>query len=208
VLGVDDWAWRRGHRYGTILVDLERNRVLDLLPDRQAETLSGWLRRHPGIEVIARDRACAYADGARQGAPSAVQVADRWHLLRNLGDAVQAVVERHHAVIRRVGRDVVADGVIRTAATVATLAIPSAAQQREAAGQSWRQARYEEAARMHAAGASISHVARQLGANRKTLRRWLRAGAGACRGEAASLIDTTPPGRLSVAINSQSPWCC
>ncbi len=177
VLGVDDWAWRRGHRYGTILVDLERNRVLDLLPDRQAETLSGWLRRHPGIEVIARDRACAYADGARQGAPSAVQVADRWHLLRNLGDAVQAVVERHHAIIRRVGRDVVADGVIRTAAAVATLAIPSAAQQRKASGQSWRQARYEEAARMHAAGASISYVARQLGADRKTLRRWLRAGA-------------------------------
>ena len=169
VLGVDDWAWRRGRRYGSILVDLERNRVLDLLPDRQAETLRDWLRRHPGITIVARDRACAYADGARQGAPGAVQVADRWHLLRNLGSALEAVVERHHAVIRQIGKDV--------AAAVAVPAMPSAARQCQEAGHPWRQARYEEAARLHAAGTSISQVARQLGADRKTLHRWLRAGA-------------------------------
>jgi transposase len=94
VLGVDDWAKKKGRSYGTILVDLEKHKVVDLLPDRTSETLVGWLKEHPGIEIISRDRAGAYADGARQGAPDAVQVADRWHLMKNLTDAVERVLER------------------------------------------------------------------------------------------------------------------
>jgi transposase len=179
VLAVDDWSWRRGHRYGTILVDLERNAVVDLLPDRQADSLAEWLRQHPGIEVVARDRAGAYADGIHQGAPNAVQVCDRWHLLRNLGDAVQAVVGRHHADIRRVSRQIVEE----TAALAATIPMaapdpvtPTAAERRSQASYARRQARYEEAARLKAMGMPLKRVAAAIGIGRKTVRRWLRAG--------------------------------
>jgi len=177
VLAVDDWAWRRGRRYGTILVDLERNAVVDLLPDRQAETLAGWLRRHPGVEIVARDRAGAYADGVRQGAPDAIQVADRWHLLRNLGDAVRAVVDRQHAVARHVAKQVGEQRPMPTVAAPAPDSVkPTAAARRSQASYARRQARYEEAARLHAAGVSISRIAAQLGADRKTIRVWLQAG--------------------------------
>jgi transposase len=84
VVGVDDWAVRKGRTYGTIVVDLERRRALDLLPDRTAETLADWLRCRPGIEVVARDRSTEYARGIALGAPAATQVADRWHLLANV----------------------------------------------------------------------------------------------------------------------------
>ncbi|WP_043343786.1 ISL3 family transposase [Belnapia moabensis] len=177
VLAVDEWAWRRGHRYGTVLVDLERNRVADLLPDRNAESLAAWLKANPGVAVVARDRAGVYADGIRQGASDAVEVTDRWHLLRNLGDAVHAAAERHHAAARRVAREVMQQtGAPSTPPTTAS-ARPRATGRRSAAASARRQGRFDEAARLHAAGASLSAISRQLGADRKTLRGWLCAGA-------------------------------
>jgi transposase len=187
VLAVDDWAWRRGHRYGTILVDLERNQVVDLLPDRQAKTLATWLSEHPGVEIVARDRAGAYADGIRQGAPDAVQVADRWHLLRNLGDAVQTIVDRQHVEVRKVSKQIAeeaavpADSVAVVPMNSVAIAPPepaktTAALQRSQSAYARRQARYEEAAQLKTAGASLKRIAAVIGAERKTVRRWLRAG--------------------------------
>jgi transposase len=89
VVGVDDWAWKKGQTYGTILVDLERRTVADLLPQRSADQLAEWLKQHPEVEVITRDRFGLYAGGARRGAPQARQVADRFHLLLNLREAVK-----------------------------------------------------------------------------------------------------------------------
>ncbi len=100
VLGVDDWAKRKGQKYGTILVDLEERVVVDLLEDRTAETLADWLKEHPGVEIITRDRSKTYAKGAKEGAPNATQVADRWHLLENLSDALERLLTRHHKYLR------------------------------------------------------------------------------------------------------------
>ena len=94
ILGVDDWAYKRGSTYGTILVDLERHQVIDLLPDRNSDTVKVWLQGHPEIEVISRDRASSYADAARQGAPQATQVADRFHLTKNVREKLKDLLDR------------------------------------------------------------------------------------------------------------------
>lgn len=98
---MDDWAFRRGRIYGTFLVNRERHCPIDLVPGRTAQTVVDWLRQHPGVEIVSRDRGGAYAEGIRQGAPVAVQVADRFHLLKHRGDALEAFLLRKHAVLRQ-----------------------------------------------------------------------------------------------------------
>lgn len=94
VLGLDDWSYKRGQTFGTILVDLEHHRVIDLLPDRRSDSVQTWLEKHPEVEIISRDRASGYADAARQGAPQATQVADRFHLVKNLREKLQELLDR------------------------------------------------------------------------------------------------------------------
>ncbi len=100
VLGLDDWAWRKGHTYGTILCDLEQHVPVDLLPDRAASSVESWLKAHPGVEIISLDRAHDYAAGARRGAPHAVLIADRFHLTKNFGDALEPLLDRHQDLFR------------------------------------------------------------------------------------------------------------
>ena len=100
VVGIDEWAWRKGMNYGTIIVDLERRQVVDLLADRSAATTADWFKRHPEIEIVSRDRAGLYADAARQGAPQARQIADRFHLLKNLRETIERQLGRFEAPIR------------------------------------------------------------------------------------------------------------
>jgi transposase len=102
VFGVDAWAYRRGHGCGTLICDLESHRPIDLLPDRSTESFQNWLSQPVGIEVISRDRGDCYASGATAGAPKAIQVADRWPLLRNLSDTLQRMVDRHPRQIAEV----------------------------------------------------------------------------------------------------------
>src|SRR5581483_1860853 len=99
-VGIDDFAFRRGLKYGTILVDLETHRVIDLLPDRTTQTATVWFKAHPEIRVVSRDRGADYATAAAQGAPQAVQVADRWHLIHNLAEALALVLESYQAQLR------------------------------------------------------------------------------------------------------------
>ncbi len=100
VVGVDEWAKRKGQSYGTILVDLETHRPVDLLPDKSAESFAKWLIEHPGVEIISRDRGKEYIKGATEGAPDAIQVADRWHLLTNLRDALKRLLESNRACLK------------------------------------------------------------------------------------------------------------
>ena len=102
ILGIDEFAFRKGHTYGTVLVDQERHKIIDLLPDREPQTVVAWLKKHPQIETITRDRNGGFAAAASQGAPDAQQIADRWHLIHNLADALTKVLDGKRTVIKTV----------------------------------------------------------------------------------------------------------
>src|SRR3954462_15148607 len=163
VVGVDDWALRKGRTYGTIVVDLERRRVLDLLPDRTAETLADWLRHQPVVAVVARDRSTEYARGIALGAPGAMQVADRWHLLANVRQVLERWLAGSHARLCRPppgpGTPAAAQPGSRTGPFARTRAETAARDGRRAR----RVALHEELRRRHAAGEKLLAIGRAMG---------------------------------------------
>jgi hypothetical protein len=198
---VDDWAIRRGHTDGTILVDLERRAPIDLLPDRTADTLACWLKERRGIGVVARDRAETYAQGIQEGAPNAVQVADRWHLLKNLGDVLERLLQRHRGALERAATLASATTSTPASVTAPASAPASSTSQphadgativhdpaedagassspaeapRAAISRTKRQRLYEQVHILHAQGYSTNATSQRMGLSRQTARKYLHA---------------------------------
>ena len=176
VAGVDDWAWRKGANYGTIIVDLERRQVVDVLADRSAATAANWFKEHPDVEVVSRDRAGLYAEAARQGAPQARQVADRFHLLQNFRETVERQLGRFEAPISDSQVDV------RDNQTTPPLPAPSdcasdAVTQKRLmcrGRQAVRQELFDEIRTLFEGGSSVREIARKLDLGRRRVERWVR----------------------------------
>jgi len=173
-IGVDDWAWRKGHRYGSILVDLEARQPIDLLADRSADSFACWLKKHPTVQLISRDRAEAYADGARKGAPEATQVADRFHLLCNLTSAVERVLETKRPELSKACEPEQVEA--RPTVAVETPPRLSVAQKRSAQSRERRLDLYNQVLELHKQGMTDRAIGSALHIGRKTVRRFLRAG--------------------------------
>jgi transposase len=207
VLGVDDFALRKGQTYGTVLIDLERRQPVALLPDRTAETLAQWLREHPGVQVIARDRATAYADGVRQGAPAAIQVADRFHLLRNLAEALEQVFHQHRRILQDIHMPIA--GLPRAladqSAVVETPALPPTAppaahplpSTEASPRQVHRRLCYEQVCHLAQHGWTFRAIAQQVGLHRKTVAQYVRADSFSVRRRSKSVLDPYKPYLLS-----------
>lgn len=178
VLGVDDFAFRRGERYGTILVDLEKRKPIDLLPDREAATLGEWLKKHPEIEIISRDRAGGYAVGAKAGAPQAVQVADRFHLLKNLLDGFERFLSRQHQVIAEVFQKVFPSANKRIKEKLSKPKLPVSAaktlvMEQQMAQTAAREKRFRTVKELYQGGVPILAIARRLKMSRNTVKKFL-----------------------------------
>ena len=178
VLGIDDFALRKGHVYGTVLVDMDTGDVVDMLPDREAATVEAWLKAHPGAAVICRDRAGAYAEAASVGAPGAIQVADRWHLWHNLAEYAEKTAGRHRGCLVASGHGAQAGGNLEGQAPPREPCPPDGLL--DACGRERRlvtrtRERYADIQGRLGEGQSLSAISRATGLDRKTVQRFARA---------------------------------
>lgn len=172
VVGVDDWSWRRGKRFGSILVNLETHKSIDLLADREAESVQRWMAAHPEIEVVSRDRGGVYIDGATLGAPQATQVADRWHILSNLGDAVEEFLIRAH--IRLEDAKAAPEKEHVPDQPLSSFSATPACQRKSQARLLRKWKLYQRVHELHATGMSLRMIGEELGVARNTVRKYFR----------------------------------
>ena len=179
-LGIDDFAFRRGQRFGTILVNLETHHIVDLLPDRQTETAAAWMEQRPDITAVSRDRGGEYAKAAAMGAPQATDVADRFHIVKNLIEALQLLLGRSLEEIKAASQtpEPHQDEPSKAAITVEQWRPkePAHVQKARLARRSGRYARYQQVVELREQGMKPKEIARQLGMGERTVHRWLTSG--------------------------------
>jgi hypothetical protein len=173
-LGIDDFAIRRGRNYGTVLVDLVHHRVIDLLPDRKGETAKVWMQSHPEIDLITRDRGEDYASAASQGAPQAIQSADRFHLVKNLTEAVQKALVRCRAELQRERKG--AEPADLPATEEPGHSFVTSDGQLYSAHQAERYERYQQVVALREQGMKITEIAKRVGLGKRTIQRWVTQG--------------------------------
>jgi transposase len=218
VLGLDDFAWKKGDRYGTLLVDLQAHCPVEVLPDREAATVVRWLRAHRGVKIISRDRAGAYAEAATRGAPRARQVADRYHVLVNLRNTLKDTLARHQAALPLMegAREAPLTSSQRPTEFAAVSPVPAdspqqperefhatearaltAAERRRQISRANRYARYEQILTLHQQGRSQRDIARQLHLSRRTVHRFVTA---------ESFPERAPTGQRRSLLNPYLPY--